>query len=31
VGMYAKCNAFEYAVQMFDEMPDKDVACWRSV
>ncbi|WJX09795.1 choline-phosphate cytidylyltransferase [Trifolium repens] len=30
-GMYAKCNAFEYAVQMFDEMPDKDVACWNTV
>ncbi|CAJ2639572.1 unnamed protein product [Trifolium pratense] len=31
VGMYAKCNAFEYAIQMFDEMPDKDVACWNTV
>ncbi|XP_004499531.1 pentatricopeptide repeat-containing protein At5g27110 [Cicer arietinum] len=31
VGMYAKCNAFEYAVKMFDEMPDKDVACWNTV
>jgi hypothetical protein len=27
----SKCNAFECAIQMFDEMPDKDVACWRSV
>ncbi|XP_058724901.1 pentatricopeptide repeat-containing protein At5g27110 [Vicia villosa] len=31
VGMYAKCNSFEYAVQLFDEMPDKDVACWNTV
>ncbi|XP_019448479.1 PREDICTED: pentatricopeptide repeat-containing protein At5g27110 [Lupinus angustifolius] len=31
VGMYAKCNAFQYAIQMFDEMPQKDVACWNTV
>ncbi|KAK7316674.1 hypothetical protein RJT34_00309 [Clitoria ternatea] len=31
VGMYAKCNAFECAIQMFDEMPEKDVACWNTV
>ncbi|XP_061357673.1 pentatricopeptide repeat-containing protein At5g27110 [Gastrolobium bilobum] len=31
VGMYAKCNAFEYAIQMFDEMSEKDVACWNTV
>ncbi|XP_027344338.1 pentatricopeptide repeat-containing protein At5g27110 [Abrus precatorius] len=31
VGMYAKCNAFEYAIQMFNEMPEKDVACWNTV
>lgn len=31
VGMYAKCDAFEYAIQLFDEMPERDVACWNSV
>ncbi|KAF5447706.1 hypothetical protein F2P56_033236 [Juglans regia] len=31
VSMYAKCNAFNYAIQLFDEMPDKDVACWNTV
>ncbi|KAF7833436.1 pentatricopeptide repeat-containing protein [Senna tora] len=31
VGMYAKCNGFQYAIQMFDEMPEKDVACWNTV
>ncbi|KAI4305976.1 hypothetical protein L6164_029297 [Bauhinia variegata] len=31
VGMYAKCNAFEDAIQMFNEMPEKDVACWNTV
>lgn len=31
LGMYAKCNGFEYAVQVFDEMPVKDVACWNAV
>lgn len=31
VGMYAKCNEFECAVKLFDEMPDKDVACWNTV
>ncbi|CAK8569969.1 unnamed protein product [Lathyrus sativus] len=31
VGMYAKCISFEYAIQLFDEMPDKDVACWNTV
>ena len=31
VSMYAKCNAFEYAIQLFDEMPERDVACWNTV
>lgn len=31
VGMYAKCNRFEHAIQMFDEMHEKDIACWNTV
>ena len=31
VGMYAKCNAFEKAMWLFDEMPEKDVACWNTI
>ncbi|XVF04870.1 hypothetical protein REPUB_Repub05bG0122300 [Reevesia pubescens] len=31
VGMYAKCNMFEQATRMFDEMPERDIACWNSV
>ncbi|KAG9441225.1 hypothetical protein H6P81_017079 [Aristolochia fimbriata] len=31
VGMYAKCNLFEPAIQLFKEMPEKDVACWNTV
>ncbi|ESW18274.1 hypothetical protein PHAVU_006G027400 [Phaseolus vulgaris] len=31
VGMYAKCNAFEKAMWLFNEMPQKDVACWNTV
>ncbi|GAB2301031.1 hypothetical protein Dimus_035067 [Dionaea muscipula] len=31
VGMYAKCNLFEYAIQVFDEMPERDAACWNSI
>ncbi|KAJ7960625.1 Pentatricopeptide repeat-containing protein family [Quillaja saponaria] len=31
VGMYAKSNAYEYAIKMFDEMPERDVACWNTV
>ncbi|BAT88782.1 hypothetical protein LR48_Vigan09g082600 [Vigna angularis] len=31
VGMYAKCNAFEKAIWLFNEMPEKDVACWNTV
>lgn len=31
VGMYAKCDMFGSAMQLFDEMPERDVACWNSV
>ncbi|KAL5159533.1 Pentatricopeptide repeat-containing protein [Glycine soja] len=31
VGMYGKCNAFEKAIWLFNEMPEKDVACWNTV
>lgn len=31
MGMYAKCDMFGYALQLFDEMPVRDVACWNSV
>ncbi|KAK0604136.1 hypothetical protein LWI29_012384 [Acer saccharum] len=31
VGMYAKCHKFEYAIKVFDEMPDRDVASWNTV
>ena len=31
VSMYAKYNLFEYAIQLFDEMPNKDMACWNTV
>ncbi|KAL5702324.1 choline-phosphate cytidylyltransferase [Ranunculus cassubicifolius] len=31
VGMYAKCNLFENAVCLFDEMPERDVASWNTV
>ncbi|CAK9160715.1 unnamed protein product [Ilex paraguariensis] len=31
VGMYAKCNKFRSATQLFDEMPERDVACWNNV
>ncbi|XP_050369748.1 pentatricopeptide repeat-containing protein At5g27110 [Argentina anserina] len=31
VPMYAKCSAFGCAVQVFDEMPERDVACWNAV
>ncbi|KAL5565868.1 hypothetical protein UlMin_029032 [Ulmus minor] len=31
VGMYAKCNLFKCAQQLFDEIPVRDVACWNAV
>jgi len=31
VGMYAKCDMFEFAYQLFDEMSERDVACWNTV
>lgn len=31
VCMYAKCKLFASAVQLFDEMPHRDVACWNTV
>ncbi|KAI9109000.1 hypothetical protein K1719_019955 [Acacia pycnantha] len=31
LSMSAKCNELECAIQLFDEMPEKDVACWNSV
>ncbi|KAJ9172253.1 hypothetical protein P3X46_015514 [Hevea brasiliensis] len=31
VGLYAKCNLFVCAIQLFDEMPERDVASWNTV
>ena len=31
VCMYAKCGVFEFAVKVFDEITERDVACWNSV
>nr|XP_010920030.1 pentatricopeptide repeat-containing protein At5g27110 [Elaeis guineensis] len=31
VGVYAKCHRYESAIQVFDEMPERDVACWNTV
>ncbi|XP_019054228.1 PREDICTED: pentatricopeptide repeat-containing protein At5g27110 [Nelumbo nucifera] len=31
VGMYAKCGLFDLAIQLFNEMPNRDVACWNTV
>ncbi|KAL8143225.1 hypothetical protein V2J09_016257 [Rumex salicifolius] len=31
VGMYAKCSVFESAVKLFDEITERDVACWNVV
>ncbi|XP_052186172.1 pentatricopeptide repeat-containing protein At5g27110 [Diospyros lotus] len=31
VGMYAKCDMFGPALQLFNEMPERDVACWNTV
>lgn len=31
VGMYAKFDMFDLSVKVFDEMPERDVACWNTV
>ncbi|KAG6478435.1 pentatricopeptide repeat-containing protein At5g27110-like [Zingiber officinale] len=31
VYMYAKCHRFASAIQMFDEMPQRDAACWNTI
>ncbi|PIN25005.1 hypothetical protein CDL12_02267 [Handroanthus impetiginosus] len=31
IGVYAKCGLFESAVKLFDEMPERDLACWNNV
>ncbi|XP_043690941.1 pentatricopeptide repeat-containing protein At5g27110 [Telopea speciosissima] len=31
VGMYAKCNLFHSAIHLFNEMPERDVACWNTL
>ncbi|KAA8544572.1 hypothetical protein F0562_022569 [Nyssa sinensis] len=31
VGMYAKCGVFDLAMQLFDEMPERDAASWNSL
>ncbi|GAB2262637.1 hypothetical protein Droror1_Dr00003634 [Drosera rotundifolia] len=31
VGMYGKCGRFGDAVKVFDEMPERDAACWNCV
>ncbi|PON75769.1 Tetratricopeptide-like helical domain containing protein [Parasponia andersonii] len=31
LSMYAKCNVSGCAIQVFDEMPERDVACWNAV
>ncbi|GMN29462.1 hypothetical protein TIFTF001_046343 [Ficus carica] len=31
VTMYAKCNELKCANQLFDEIPERDVACWNAV
>ncbi|KAF5185921.1 Pentatricopeptide repeat-containing protein [Thalictrum thalictroides] len=31
VGMYAKCNLFDLAICLFDEMPERDVPSWNTV
>ncbi|XAR60289.1 hypothetical protein NMG60_11033596 [Bertholletia excelsa] len=31
VGMYAKCGMFDSALRLFDEMPERDVACWNTI
>ncbi|KAF3643898.1 Pentatricopeptide repeat-containing protein [Capsicum annuum] len=31
IGVYGKCDFFGSALQLFDEMPERDVACWNTV
>ncbi|KAJ8546518.1 hypothetical protein K7X08_032395 [Anisodus acutangulus] len=31
IGLYAKCDLFGSAIQLFDEMPERDIACWNTV
>ncbi|KAM7279506.1 hypothetical protein ACFE04_006640 [Oxalis oulophora] len=31
VSMYAKCNVFVDSINLFDEMPERDVGCWNTV
>lgn len=31
IGVYAKCDLFGSAIQVFDEMPERDIACWNTV
>ncbi|MCD9642339.1 hypothetical protein HAX54_029068 [Datura stramonium] len=31
IGVYAKCDLFGSAIQLFDEMPERDIACWNTV
>ncbi|KAL2232957.1 UNVERIFIED_CONTAM: Pentatricopeptide repeat-containing protein [Sesamum indicum] len=31
IGVYAKCGLFASAVKLFDEMPERDLACWNNV
>uniref|UniRef100_A0A3Q7EV92 DYW domain-containing protein n=1 Tax=Solanum lycopersicum TaxID=4081 RepID=A0A3Q7EV92_SOLLC len=31
IGLYAKCDLFASAIQLFDEMPEREIACWNTV
>ncbi|XP_022152981.1 pentatricopeptide repeat-containing protein At5g27110 [Momordica charantia] len=31
MNMYVKCGRFHYAINLFDEMPHRDVGCWNTV
>ncbi|KAL3841134.1 hypothetical protein ACJIZ3_025725 [Penstemon smallii] len=31
ISVYAKCGLFGSAVRLFDEMPERDLACWNNV